>query len=105
MRRISIMMMLFLLVCIQSLLPNELHQVSVILTFSGMKNYNLPLLRMIADLYKYGVSLAELSSEYGIAKSTIGGRIKDTKEIKIIEEEVMTLKEVMLLKKEIGRIK
>ena len=28
---------------------------------------------MIVDLFKSGMSLAELSSEYGIAKSTING--------------------------------
>ncbi|ETI88151.1 transposase [Clostridium butyricum] len=54
---------------------------------------------MIADLYKSGMSLAELSSEYGIAKSTINGWIKDVKEIKVDENEVMTLKEVKALKK------
>lgn len=37
---------------------------------------------MIVDLFKSGMSLAEISSEYGIAKSTIGGWIKDVKEIK-----------------------
>lgn len=60
---------------------------------------------MIVDLFKSGMSLAELSSEYGIAKSTINGWIKDVKEIKVDENEVMTLKEVKALKKEIARIK
>ena len=60
---------------------------------------------MIADLYKSGMSLAELSSEYGIAKSIINGWIKDVKEIKVDENEVMTLKEVKALKKEMARIK
>ena len=69
------------------------------------KRYTQEYKEMVADLYKSGMSLAELSSEYGIAKSTIGGWIKDTKEIKISEQEVMTLKEVMILKKEIARIK
>ena len=55
---------------------------------------------MIVDLFKSGMSLAELSSEYGIAKSTINGWIKDVKEIK-----VMTLKEIKELKKEMARIK
>ena len=39
---------------------------------------------MIVELFKSGMSLAELSSEYGIAKSTINGWIKDLKEIKKI---------------------
>ena len=60
---------------------------------------------MIVDLFKSGISLAELSSEYGIARSTINGWIKDVKEIKLDENEVMTLKEVKELKKEMVRIK
>ena len=60
---------------------------------------------MIVDLFKSGISLAELSSEYGIARSTINGWIKDVKEIKIDENEVMTLKEVKALRKEMARIK
>ena len=60
---------------------------------------------MIVDLYKSGMTLSEISSEYGIAKSTINGWIKDIKEIKIDENEVMTLKEVKELKKEMARIK
>ena len=60
---------------------------------------------MIVDLFKSGVSLTELSSEYDIAKSTIGGWVKDIKEIKVDENEVMTLKEVKELKKEMARIK
>ena len=42
---------------------------------------------MIVDLFKSGMSLAELSSEYGIAKSTINGWVKDVKEIKVDENE------------------
>ena len=60
---------------------------------------------MIVELFKSGMSLAELGSEYGIAKSTINGWIKDVKEIKIDENEVMTLKEVKALRKEMARIK
>ena len=60
---------------------------------------------MIVDLFKSGMSVSEISSEYGIAKSTINGQIKDVKEIKVDENEVMTLKEVKQLKKEMARIK
>ena len=60
---------------------------------------------MIVELFKSGMSLAELSSEYGIAKSTINGWVKDVKEIKVDENEVITLKEVKALKKEMARIK
>ena len=58
---------------------------------------------IIVDLFKSGMGLAELSSEYGIAKSTINGWIKDVKEIKVDENEVMTLKEVKALKKDLVR--
>lgn len=69
------------------------------------KRYDQEYKDMIVDLYKSGMSLAGLSSEYGIAKSTINGWIKDLKEIKVDENEVMTLKEVKELKKEMARIK
>ena len=54
---------------------------------------------MIVDLFKSGMSVSEISSEYGIAKSTINGWIKDLKEIKVDENEVLTLKKVKQLKK------
>ncbi|MDB2069691.1 hypothetical protein PMZ65_10560 [Clostridium perfringens] len=37
---------------------------------------------MISYLYKSGIIISEISSEYGIAKSTINGWIKATKEIR-----------------------
>ncbi|MDM0447938.1 hypothetical protein QTH04_12930, partial [Clostridium perfringens] len=46
-----------------------------------------------------GMTISEISSEYGIAKSTINGWVKANKEIKISEDEVITLKEVAKLKK------
>ena len=60
---------------------------------------------MIVELFKTGMSLAKLNSEYSIVKSTINFWIKDVKEIKVDENEVMTLKEVKALKKEMARIK
>ena len=69
------------------------------------KRYDQEYKNMIVDLFKSGMSLAELNRDYGIAKSTINGWIKDVKEVKIDENEVMTLKEVKALKKEMARIK
>ena len=60
---------------------------------------------MIVDLFKSAISLTEHRYEYGIARLTINGWIKDIKEIKIDENEVMTLKEVKELKREMARIK
>ena len=69
------------------------------------KRYEQEYKDMIVDLFKSGMSLAELSGEYGIAKSTINGWIKDVKEVKIDNNKVMTLKEVKALKKEMAKIK
>ena len=53
---------------------------------------------MIVDLYKTEMSLRELNSEQSIAKSTINEWIKDIKEVKIDDNEVMILKEIKALK-------
>ena len=60
---------------------------------------------MISDLYKFRMTTSEISSEYGIAKSTINDWVKANKEIIISEDEIITLKEISKLKKEIARIK
>ena len=69
------------------------------------KRYDHEYKNMIVDLFKSGMNLLEISREYGIAKSTINGWIKDVKEIKVDGNEVMTLKEVKELKREMARIK
>lgn len=69
------------------------------------KKYTEDYKEMISDLYKSDMTISEISSEYGIAKSTINGWVKANKEIKISEDEVITLKEVAKLKKEMARIK
>ncbi len=43
------------------------------------KNYIDEYKEMISDLYNSGMSVTEISSEYGIAKSTINGWIKNNK--------------------------
>ena len=69
------------------------------------KKYTEDYKEMISDLYKSGMTISEISSEYGIAKSTINGWVKANKEIKISEDEIVTLKEVAKLRKEMARIK
>lgn len=44
---------------------------------------------MIVDLFKSGMSLAELISEYGIAKSTINSWVKDVKEVRIDKNQIL----------------
>ena len=60
---------------------------------------------MIVELYKSGMTVTEIAKEYGIANSTINGWINRCKEIKVSEEEVITVDEIMKLKKEMARIK
>ncbi|SUY29965.1 hypothetical protein [Clostridium perfringens] len=60
---------------------------------------------MISDLYKSRMTISEISSDYVIAKSTINAWVKSNKEIKISENEFITLKEVAKLKNEMARIK
>ncbi|TDT63336.1 transposase [Fonticella tunisiensis] len=47
----------------------------------------------IVELYNFGKSLTELSSEYGISKSTINGWIKRSKPVNVDDGEVVTIKE------------
>lgn len=69
------------------------------------KNYADEYKEMIFDLYNSGMSITEISSEYGIEKLTINGWIKANKKVKVSDEEFMTIKEVAKFKKEIARIK
>lgn len=59
----------------------------------------------IVELYNSGKSLAELSSEYGVSKSTINGWIKNLRPVATHEGEVITMKEYKALKTEIAKIK
>ncbi|UXZ09302.1 transposase [Clostridium perfringens] len=61
---------------------------------------------MIIELFKSGMTVTEIGKEYGIANSTINGWINKSKEIKVSDDEVITVSEVMKLKKkEIAKIK
>ena len=60
---------------------------------------------MIIELFKSGMTVTEIGKEYGIANSTINGQINKSKEIKVSDDEVITVSEVMKLKKEIAKIK
>lgn len=46
---------------------------------------------MLVGLYKSGMTLSGINSEYGIARSTINAWIKDVKEFKVNKDKVMTL--------------
>lgn len=59
---------------------------------------------MILELFKSGMILAELSSEYSISKSTINGWIKDVKEIKVDKTKYVGIIENEAIKTDIIRI-
>lgn len=63
------------------------------------KKYTEEYKEMISDLYKSGMTISKISSEYDIAKSTINGWVKANKEIKVSEDEIIYLKEITKLKK------
>ncbi|HAT4217979.1 helix-turn-helix domain-containing protein [Clostridium perfringens] len=44
-----------------------------------VKKYTEDYKDMIVDLFKPGMTISEISSEYGIAKSTINGSVKVNK--------------------------
>lgn len=67
------------------------------------KRYSQEYKDMIVDLYKSGMSLSELSVEYGIAKSTINGWLDKKKEIVIDENETINKEQFMKMKKEMLR--
>ncbi|KAJ50079.1 transposase [Clostridium tetanomorphum] len=58
----------------------------------GQKQYTEEFKNTIVELYNSGKSLAELSSEYAVSKSTIIGWIKKNAKL---EEEIEILKKAM----------
>lgn len=72
---------------------------------SRHKKYDQEYKDMILELYKSGMTVSEISREYEIAGSTINGWIKKGREIRINEDEVITVSEIMKLKKEMAKIK
>lgn len=55
------------------------------------RSYNQEYKDMLVGLYKSGMTLSGINSEYGIARSTINAWIKDVKEFKVNKDKVMTL--------------
>ncbi|BBK78771.1 transposase [Clostridium butyricum] len=69
------------------------------------KRYDQEYKDMIVELFKLGMTVTEIGKEYGIANSTINGWINRGKEIRVSDEEIITVNEFMKLKKEMARIK
>lgn len=60
---------------------------------------------MIVELFKSGMTVTEIGKEYGVANLTINGWINRGKEIRVSDEEIIKVNEIMKLKKEMARIK
>lgn len=71
----------------------------------GQKRYTEEFKETLVELVKSGKTLGELSSEYGISKSTINGWVKNCKPVAIDNDETISMKEFKTLKKEMAKIK
>ena len=63
------------------------------------KRYDQEYKNMIVELYNAGKSLAELSSEYALAKSTITGWVKNKKPIAVDKDTTITMAEYQAMVK------
>lgn len=71
----------------------------------NQKKYTQEFKQQIVDLYNTGnYSLPQLSREYGVAKSTISGWIKNLSPIKVSENETISLKEYKALQKKMREL-
>lgn len=70
----------------------------------GKKRYTKEFKDTVVELYNTGKSLGELSSEYGISKSTIAGWVKKAKPVKINNSETITTAEYEAMLKKMVRL-
>jgi len=71
----------------------------------NQRKYTEEFKNTIVELYNSGKSLTELSSEYGVSKSTINGWVKSSKPVVVDDGDVVTMKEFKALKQEIAMLK
>ena len=74
-------------------------------TRNNGKRYNDDFKKMVVDLYQYGNSVKDLSSEYGVSDVTIYKWIKDLTPIEETDGKEITPKEVDAIEKENLRLK
>ena len=70
----------------------------------GQKQYTEEFKNTIVELYNAGKSLAELSSEYALSKSTITGWIKKNKPIAVDKDTTITAADYKNLLKKMARL-
>lgn len=71
----------------------------------NQNKYTLEFKQQIVDLYATGnYSIPQLESEYGVAKSTISGWIKNLSPIKVSEDETISMKDYKAIQKKMKQL-
>jgi len=70
----------------------------------GQKEYTQEFRNTIVELYNSGKSLADLSSEYGVSKSTITGWLKKAKPITVDKNTTVTTEDYQAMLKKMARL-
>lgn len=70
----------------------------------GQKQYTEEFRNTIVELYNSGKSLAELSSEYALSKSTITGWIKKNKPVAVDKDTTVTASEYKAMLKRMAQL-
>lgn len=70
----------------------------------GQKQYTEEFKKTIVELYNSGKSLTELSSEYGISKSTITGWINKVKPVTVDNDTTITAADYQSMLKKMARL-
>lgn len=70
----------------------------------GQNQYTEEFKKTIVELYTSGKSLAELSSEYGISKSTITGWVKKVKPVTVDKDTTITAEDYQAMLKKMARL-
>jgi transposase len=70
----------------------------------GQKQYTEEFKNTIVELYNAGKSLAELSSEYALSKSTITGWVKKNKPIDVDKDTTITAADYQAVLKKMARL-
>jgi len=70
----------------------------------GSKWYTEEFKNTIVELYNSGKTLAELSSEYGVAKSTITGWVKKAKPVVVDKDTTVTAAEYQAMLKRMAKL-
>ena len=68
------------------------------------RSYTQDFKNTIVELYNSGKTLAELSSEYGVSKSTISGWINKSKPIQIDKDTTVTTSEYQQMLKKMAKL-